>query len=270
MLCCAVSSIKAQGYRLNIRLTGKDSISATNQNLSSLNLLTAFQGKTQCVEYIGKLPSLLATKGFPAASVDTIYFDSTSAYIDLFTGPEYTSVTVNADSVEPKALDAAGWNSETYQNKLLDFADIKLQQQRMLRYYENSGYPFASVRLDNVKIEGEHLRADLRVSKGPLYHIDSIRIYGKLKIKNLFLQRYLGITNGSLYNADRLEKISQRLLELPYLQEEKRWDITMLGTGAILNLYLVPKKSSQVNFLVGFFAFQFYYREGIANGRCKS
>ena len=45
--------------------------------------------------------------------------------------------------------------------------------------------------------------------------------------------------------------ISRRLLELPFVQEERPWSINMLGTGSILNLYLKPKKSSQIDVLVG-------------------
>jgi outer membrane translocation and assembly module TamA len=55
-----------------------------------------------------------------------------------------------------------------------------------------------------------------------------------------------------LYNKEKLELVTKRMLELPYLQEVQPNDITMLGTGAILNLYLVPKRSSQANFLIGF------------------
>ncbi|MFZ9718906.1 MAG: hypothetical protein ACO3BD_06075, partial [Chitinophagaceae bacterium] len=40
--------------------------------------------------------------------------------------------------------------------------------------------------------------------------------------------------------------------QLPYLQEEDPWSISMLGTGAILNLYLKSRKSSQLSGLVGF------------------
>ncbi len=39
---------------------------------------------------------------------------------------------------------------------------------------------------------------------------------------------------------------------MPYIREQQPSDLTMLGTGATLNLYLQPKRSSQVNFLVGF------------------
>jgi hypothetical protein len=49
-----------------------------------------------------------------------------------------------------------------------------------------------------------------------------------------------------------LEQVSKRVLDLPYVQEIQPSDITMLGTGAVLNLYLAPKRSSQANFLIGF------------------
>jgi hemolysin activation/secretion protein len=40
--------------------------------------------------------------------------------------------------------------------------------------------------------------------------------------------------------------------ELPFLQEQNPSDVTMLGSGSVLNLYLLPKPSSQINVLVGF------------------
>ena len=90
------------------------------------------------------------------------------------------------------------------------------------------------------------------MKKGPFYHIDSIRVFGKAKIKNLFLQHYLGISNGSIYNNQKLKEVTQRIQQLPYLQELQPWDVTMLGSGSVLNLYLQPKRSSEINVLVGF------------------
>src|SRR5690606_29991596 len=83
-------------------------------------------------------------------------------------------------------------------------------------------------------------------------HIDSVRVYGKVKIKNLFLQHYLDIANGSVYNYQKLKQISKLIQELPFLQEQQPWDLSMLGTGATLNLYLEPKRSSEINVLIGF------------------
>ncbi len=95
------------------------------------------------------------------------------------------------------------------------------------------------------------IQAVLNIEKGPLYKIDSIHIIGNAKISVDFMERYLGIPEGSIYRKDRLLLISKRILELPFVQEERPWSVSMLGTGSILNLYLKPKRSSQIDVLVG-------------------
>ena len=67
---------------------------------------------------------------------------------------------------------------------------MRLQEQKIIEYFQNSGYPFAAVSLKNIEIKDDKINAELQVTKGPLYHIDSIRVYGKVKIKKLFLQHY--------------------------------------------------------------------------------
>jgi outer membrane protein assembly factor BamA len=116
---------------------------------------------------------------------------------------------------------------------------------------ENNGYPFASVSLDSIRFEGDSVHAVMKLDKGPLYKIDSIRNLGNGSITSNFLQQYLGIRNGSIYRKDKLQQISTRMRELPYLQEKQPWSLSMLGTGSILNVYLDAKKSSEVNVLLG-------------------
>jgi outer membrane protein assembly factor BamA len=116
---------------------------------------------------------------------------------------------------------------------------------------ENSGYPFASVIVDSVQISADSMYAVLKLEKGPLYKIDSIRNFGTGSISSNFLQQYLGIKNGSIYRKERMQQISEKIRELPYLQEKQPWNMSLLGTGSILNVYLDTKKSSEVNVLIG-------------------
>lgn len=228
----------------------------------SLGLKTTFADKITGAEYIFNLPATLAAKGYPTASVDTVYMDSLSAHIDLFIGQQYSWGEIKTDSIEKHALDAVGWNKKFIQNKKLDFDRLETYKQSLVNYYGRNGYPFAKVSLDSIRIvpstqisnlksQTSLITAQLKVDKGVLYHIDSIHIYGKAKIKNSFLQHYLGISNGSVYNSDKLQAINKKLLDLQYLQQQQHWDITMLGTGSILNLYLQPKRNSQIDVLIG-------------------
>ncbi|HWK05390.1 MAG TPA: BamA/TamA family outer membrane protein [Puia sp.] len=236
-------------FPLHIISVDKDSLFIQKK----LGLSTSFKTRDACTEYIYNIPTLLQAKGFMTASVDSIRVDAVSATVHLYVGAAYRWAYINTRKVEPALLSAVSWNEKNFSHRPLDFRLFRARQQMLLDYLENNGYPFAKISLDSIvlKEDGE-LSATLNIDKGPLYKIDSIRIYGTAKISNDFMQRYLNIPNGSIYRKEKLEAISKKILELPYVQEQQSWNLTMLGTGSVINLYLKPKKSSQINALIGF------------------
>ena len=244
---CIVTYVAAQ-YQLRINYLDKDSTFQPQV----LKLQTNFTGQLQCIEYINKLPVLLNIKGYSGVSIDQISHDTTYTQIDLYLGVQQKKVQLRTDGIEKKALDEIGFISKNYQGKPFNIGQLAYFKERILNYYEKNGYPFAAVFLDSIILKDDTMDAALNITKGPLYHIDSISIKGKIKISNAFLQRYLGIAKGSIYNKEKLEQVSKRFLELPYLQEQQPSELLMLGTGSVLNVYLLPKRSSQVNFLIGF------------------
>jgi len=235
-------------YQLNIQFVDKDN----SFNVEPLKLQKAFTGKAACNTYIQGLTSLLSSKGYPTASVDSIFERENSTTIHLFLGKQYQWIKLTPDGIEKAAMDDSRFREKDYEGKLLNIQQLLALQQKLLDYYEKNGYPFAEIFLDSIRLDDNKMDALLRAKKGPLYHVDSIRVLGKAKISKKFLRHYLGIPDGSLYNKEKLDQVSKRLLELPYLQEVQPADVTMLGTGSILNLYLAPKRSSQANFLIGF------------------
>ena len=248
MLLFSANVFSQKKYTVLYILASKD----TSSQIQQFNFKTNFQNKESAEIYINKLPETLLNKGLAAASVDSVFYDSTNAKVKLYLGEKYKWAQISTDSIEQNVLDNTGWNEKQFENRNIDFPGLRLQEQKIIEYYENSGYPFAEVFLKNIEIKNDKIKAELHVVKGPLYHIDSVRVYGKVKIKNVFLQHYLGIYNGSVYNNEKLQQISKLLHELPFLKEQQSWDVSMLGTGATVNLYLEPKRSSQVNVLIGF------------------
>jgi len=256
LLLCIVTV--AQGpYPLHIRGVDKDSAAI----VSKTGIQTSFATSSACADYLGKLTGLLRSKGYVTASVDSLRLDPGSATIVLFLGELYRWARLNANKVEPSILEAVGWRERMFAGKPIDFTEVQVWEERILDYLENNGYPFARVFLDSLQLgTGKDLQDDsaglvyalLKVDKGPLYSIDSIRLYGNAKITNKYLQRYLELPAKSIYSKAKLTRISKKLRELAYVEEDKPADLTMLGTGSVLNLYLKQKKSSQVNILVGF------------------
>lgn len=240
-------TLQAQlNYKLNYKFVD------TILQPEKLGLQEVFVSKAACTEYVFQIPKLLQKKGFIAASVDSMQIDSTSAQVDVYIGRIFRWAKLNASSVPQEWLTAAGYIEKNFTKQVLNYQSLQQLQERLLIKLENTGYPFANVYLDSFDLSEEGISAILKVNKGPLYKIDSIRIYGDVKLNNIFLQRYLEIPNGSIYQKQKLVNISPRLLQLPYLIEERRWNMNLLATGSILNLYLKEKKSSQINGIIGF------------------
>ena len=205
------------------------------------------------MRYVYDLLPLLQGKGYVAASIDSIGYSGKEASLRLYVGDAWRWAKIDTRKTDPTLLAAAAWNDRSFAGHPMDMRVFRARQQLMLDYLENNGYPFAKVGLDSVVLrDSADISAVLKVDKGPLYKIDSIRVFGNAKISGEFLQRYLNIPNGSIYRKDRLLIISKKILELPYIQEQQPWSLTMLADGSVINLYLKPKKSSQVDALVGF------------------
>lgn len=243
----ASASALAQ-YSLKVVCVDKDSLF----NQKNLGIASNFKTRDACVDYVYKLPAQLESKGFYSSSIDSIYFDSLGAKIHLYLGDSYHWSRIHVTRADATIANSSGWNDKKLTGKSSGFPEIQNAQQQILDYLENNGYPFAKISLDSVSLEHGKLEANLKIDKGPLYRIDSIRLNGTAKISNTFMQRYLSIQDGSIYKKEKLQNISRKIRELPYLQEDQAWTLTMLGTGSILNLYLKPKKSSQIDVLVGF------------------
>lgn len=235
-------------YHLKITPVDRDSIFIQQE----LGLKLDFSSKLECTEYVNKLQGFLQAKGYVTASIDKVQFNASFAAIELFVGNKYNWTNLEISKTDEPLLLAVGWRASAFSGKQIDFTQLQLLQDRILNDLENKGYPFAKVFLDSVLMKRESVFAKLKVEKGPLYKIDSIRVYGNLKLSNIYLQRYLDIRNNSIYNKEKLLRISKKIKELNFIEEERPSNLSMLGTGSVLNLYLKPKRSSQINVLLGF------------------
>jgi outer membrane protein assembly factor BamA len=248
LLCSSFFAAAQNNYRL--RVTPADTASAAAIN--AIGLTTSFSSRISCAEYINKLPSLLHTKGYVTASIDSIQYAIDSAYITIYTGVPYKWVQLNTAKVPTDILDKAGWHSKLFEAKPLDFAVVQSLQEKIVSYLENNGYPFAKVYFDSIRLNEEKVYAQLRVENGNAYKLDSIRNKGSARISNAFLQKYLNLPKGSVYSQQKITIAKKKIKELTYAEEEKAAEISFLPTGSSIDFFLKQKKSSQVNILIGF------------------
>ena len=90
--------------------------------------------------------------------------------------------------------------------------------QRVIGYAENHGYPFASIRLDSIKLQGNDLSASLNYQSGPVITFDTLKVAGDSNTKISFLQNYLRIQPDQPFSMKRVEEAEARLARLPFLK----------------------------------------------------
>ena len=237
----------AQGTQLLLK-----SVDSSSINLKSLDIKTQFTNQLQCRQYIQQLPGQLQASGYLAASIDSICEIKDTVTIHLFLGKKYKWNHISVHDKDKPLLHSLGITDDWYQSKPLNIPQINTIQNKLLNYFLANGHPFATIQFDSVHINNDLVDAQLTIKRGIPYRLDSIRVWGTAKIDLDFLYHYLDMYEESLFDIDKLNRINQLLQQLPYLQQTKEWTLTMLGGSFLLNLFLEPKKSNQINVIAGF------------------
>lgn len=235
-------------HRLELNCTDKG-----NTALSELVSIPAdFSTKEATTLFLkSSVVESLQRKGYLAISVDSMVVEQYLTRAWIFLGDQYKwgELLVDSSILVVEGLKRNGLQPKP--GELLNMASIALLKENMLRNFEDNGYPFAAIHLDSSYFRGNELCARLRAIKGPLYRIDSLHVEGKPFIKKAFLQQYLALGGGGIYRKSSLDALSSRLLSLGFVKESRPWDLGLLGTGATVNLYLEPQRSSRFNLLAG-------------------
>lgn len=253
VLFCAISFLsKAQSTN-----TTKDNFVLVVQHKDSIimpepvALKSNFESQIALQTFMLNLPKALALQGFATCSVDSIWVQKDTTYIQLFYGKKYNWINFRTIGIEKNILEKAGYAENDFKNKPFNLDAVNRLKNKLISVYQNNGYPFATIYLDSINIVDNSIAANLKASTILLYKIDSIKNVGNLKLKSIFLQRYLNIKNGSAYNNTTLQEVDRLLRELPFAEIVQTSYLEMLGIGATLRLNINNKKSSEASAIFG-------------------
>lgn len=185
------------------------------------------------------------------ASYDSVAMDSLTMKIFLNFGAQYKWASLKKGNVDEGVLSEIGFRERLYSNKPFSYKNVKRVQEKLITYYENNGYPFASVKLDSIVINEGSLAAVLNLTKHSEIKIDSVLIKGTAQIAPIYIYNYLGIKPGSLYDESQLKKVNARIAELPFLKSTKPASVIFTDKFNKLILNIEKKRASQFDGVVG-------------------
>ncbi|HET8572368.1 MAG TPA: BamA/TamA family outer membrane protein [Edaphocola sp.] len=211
----------------------------------------SFRQRPELWRYLHEQQWRLQEKGYLACSVDSVREKDSVVTAWLFTGKKYRWAKIDFSGVPMGLWDRLDIARRNWQDKPISPAKLAALHEAVLNYCDNNGYPFAYTYLDSFQERESGLSAEFHLVTGPLQKIDTIIVQGDVDIALPYLENYLDIFQGGLYDESALRQIRKRLDELPFLQENQPWRMDFSIDKNRLYLYLKPKKANQANALLG-------------------
>ena len=212
------------------------------------HLKDSIQARQEARELITKL----RTAGYAASSIDSSKADTTKMVLYIYVGAKVDNIILHNGNVDDKLLGDAGVKYFVTSGKPIRITDAETVKDKIIQQCENTGYPFASVKLDSFGTNGKTFTAKIYLDKHEIIRYDTMHILGKTHAKKAFLRSYLGLKPGKPYNEATVKKITQRMSELQFIQVIQPRTVEFLNGKAKVNVFLKDKKASQFDFLLGF------------------
>ncbi len=195
--------------------------------------------------------SQLRNNAYLTAAIDSINRKKQNYIVYISTGKIYNWSNLSKGNVSDDALSSVNYREKIYFSKPLKKNETSTLLNGILKFYENNGYPFAQVGLSNVLIQKNLINAEINVTKGKLYLIDSLIIKGDANIGSSYLYNYLGIKPGDPYNEKLINQIGDRLKEIPFIQQSQSYEVRFFEEECKVLLYLKKKSASRFDGILG-------------------
>lgn len=116
----------------------------------------------------------------------------------------------------------------------------------------NSGDPFSTLQLINIRKKAGVLYADLKIVEKQKRTIDSIIVKGYEKFPKSFVKRYLKIKNKQPFNLKTIKEKTEALENLQFVSQIKAPEVLFTNDSTLLYLYLEKQKSNTFDGFLGF------------------
>ncbi|MEZ4721217.1 MAG: POTRA domain-containing protein [Flavobacteriales bacterium] len=172
--------------------------------------------------------------------------------LNVRTGPAYRWANISMTEDALRIMRKADVNVNRLIRKPVSPKRIGRAMNEALNLLENTGRPFAEIRLDSIQIIDHQFYATVMLEQGPFMKIDSVIVVGDLKVRETYLTNYLGIKEGGIYNEKRIKTISRNLSEVQFISESRPAQVRFQTGQTKVTLFLNSKRASRFDGIVGF------------------
>jgi outer membrane protein insertion porin family len=203
-----------------------------------------------------------AKQGFPFAQVDSVLRrwsdDSTilTAEVFLRPGPLLLTGLVAFTGNEAFSERTLKDHIALSPGKVFDEALLEADLRRIVAFYDDAGYPFASTRIDDIVIEEDsanaHAHVTFAVEEGMIFYIDEITVEGNTLTKTNVIVRETRIGEQERYDAAKVGDIRRRLERLQFFDRVDEPLLYMRDSIGGILLRVEEGNTNQFDGIVGY------------------
>ena len=185
------------------------------------------------------------------ASADELRWSRDTVRVRLYVGEQFRWAYLRNGNLGDGLLTRAGYREKFFRGTPFVPADWARLQERILTEAENQGFPFATVGLDSIRLDGNAIAGRVVLKRGRAITFDSLQIVGNTKTKKRFLTKYLQLFPGQPFSQQRVDAAAQLLRQLPYVKLRAEPEVRFALGRARVYLLLDERPSNQFDAIVG-------------------
>ncbi len=193
--------------------------------------------------------SKLMRKGHVLASLTIFEIDSTYK-ADISIGETYLWGRFNVNNVPEALLSKAGYHRNQFANTRINTVELGKLMVKIIMESDKTGFPFATIALDSVSVNGGEISAVVNYSAGLKIEYASLKVNSAF-VKSNYLESYLGIKEGTDFNAIKVANIRKKINKLTYAKTDKQPQIKFDNKSCKITLKVDPVKANQVDAMLG-------------------
>lgn len=212
-------------------------------------------GKTDSAVFILEVQNIknrLLSEGHLLANIDMLQFDRDTLQAVINVGDTYSWLALGTNNIPEEMLSKVGYRKRDFQGTEFSGKAFNRLITKLLDNAANSGYPFASLQLNEVEVVKNSVKGILNYEAGPIIYYDSLTVNPLNFIKPKFLGSYLGTKEGTLFQLKDLAQIENSIDKLPYCQLADSIQLSFQNNLCNISFSLKQVKANKIDALIGF------------------
>jgi translocation and assembly module TamA len=201
------------------------------------------------VELINLANVFFADEGFLKVSIDSIIVGNESTSVYLSTGAKFyfklRQRNLSNDFIQKSE------NKNIIVDKVFEYSKLKLFEKQIITFYENNGYPLASISKNNIVFDNDTIIFDWHLDKGSQFLIEEIKVVGNVNLMPTFISGITRLRANSPYSDQKIKNAEKKLSNLEFAELTLPPGVKFTPAGAVVELPLQVIRANRFDGIAG-------------------